>query len=114
MENLYRLREERLREAHAEHVQELETRIDDLRKRLRETLAEHSKEMEEEKERRRTELKVTFKVVIVALTVIISFANLPLHKPGSKKRGEASLGGQERRDTARPRGWNDCQVVQKT
>ena len=56
IEVLYKEREERLRSAHAEHVEELEARISSLLERRRAMLESHREELEEERERRRREL----------------------------------------------------------
>ena len=53
---LYKEREERLRSAHAEHVEELEARISSLLERRRAMMESHREELEEERERRRREL----------------------------------------------------------
>ena len=56
IEALYKEREERLRSAHAEHVEELEGRISSLLERRRAMLDSHREELEEERERRRREM----------------------------------------------------------
>ena len=56
IEVLYKEREERLRSAHAEHVEELEARISSLLERRRAMLESHREELEEERERRRREM----------------------------------------------------------
>ena len=56
IEVLYKEREERLRSAHGEHVEELEERISSLLERRRAVLESHREELEEERERRRREL----------------------------------------------------------
>ena len=56
IEALYKEREERLRSAHAEHVEELEGRISSLLERRRAMLEAHREELEEERERRRHEM----------------------------------------------------------
>jgi len=57
VEAQFRQREDRLRQAHAEHVEDLETQLENLQKRHRQLIEQHANEMSEEKERRVAALK---------------------------------------------------------
>ncbi len=57
LESFYRQKEDRLRTAHSEHVEELEARLGALAERNRALLETHDKEMKEERERRTRELR---------------------------------------------------------
>ena len=56
LESFFRQKEDRLRVAHSEHVDELEDRIGTLVKRNKTLIESHGKELEEERERRRKDL----------------------------------------------------------
>ncbi len=55
LESFYRQKEDRLRTAHSEHVEELERRVESLSARNRALLDAHEAELEEERARRKAE-----------------------------------------------------------
>jgi hypothetical protein len=56
IEQLYKEREERLKAAHTDHVEELESRISSLMDRKRELMEAQRDELQEERERRKRDL----------------------------------------------------------
>ena len=57
VESYYRQKEDRLRTAHADHVEELENRISTLQSRLKVQAETFEQELEQEKDKRKAELK---------------------------------------------------------